>query len=90
MPLSDQKGWSENPPLPRLQLWVISGHESIFLVIPACLRSSESKQLLFLISVSIAVVCEQILACCSPGSCCSAVIAVFSVLLHLPFKNKLP
>ena len=65
MPLSDQKGWSENPPLPRLQLWVISGHESIFLVIPACLRSSEGKQLFSFISAFVVAAIGLVLICCN-------------------------
>ena len=43
MPLSDQKEWSQDPSLPRHQLRVSNGGESILLGIPARLRSSESK-----------------------------------------------
>lgn len=76
MHLSDQKGWSQDPPLPRPHLRVGSGGEGILLEISVYLRSSEGKQLLSLISVSMAVAFEQthslqprtVLLCC----CCCA------------------
>lgn len=76
MYLSERKGWSQDPPLPRIHLSIGSGHKGILLEIPAYLRSSEGKQLLSLISVSMAVAFEQthllqprtVLLCC----CCCA------------------
>ena len=44
MHLSDQKGWSQDPPLPRPHLRVSSGGKDILLEIPTCLRSSRGKQ----------------------------------------------
>jgi len=54
MQLSDQKGWSQNPPLPRPLLRVGSGGEGILLEIPVYLRPSGGKQLFFFIPVSLA------------------------------------
>ena len=59
-----------------------SGGKGILLEIPVCLRPSEGKQLLSFISVPRAVAFEQVLACCSLGSCCSAGIAVLSITLQ--------
>jgi len=41
--LSDWKGWSQDPPLPRPHLRVGSEGKSILLQIPAYLRPSKSK-----------------------------------------------
>ena len=43
MNLSDQKGRSKDPPLPRPYLRVCNGGEGILLVIPAHLRLSKGK-----------------------------------------------
>jgi len=77
MYLKDQKGWSQDPPLPRSHLRDGSGAAGILLEIPVYLRPFEGKQLLSFISVTTAVAFEQILTCCSLGPCCSAVIAAF-------------
>jgi len=45
MHLSDQKGWSQDPPLPRPHLRVGIGSKGILLGIPAYLRLSRGKQL---------------------------------------------
>ena len=55
MYLSDQKGWSQDPPLPRPHLRVGSGGESFSLEIPVYVRSFEGKQLLFFIFVSLVI-----------------------------------
>ena len=57
MHLSDQKGWSQDPPLPRPHLRVGSGGKSILLEIPAHLRPSKGKQIFFL--------CFCIHVCCT-------------------------
>ena len=80
--LSDWKGCSQDAPLPRFHLRVGSGGKGILLEIPVYVRPSEHKQLLSLISVPVAVVFVQTLTCCSLGSCCSAVIAVLSIMLQ--------
>ena len=77
-----QKRQSLDPPLLRPHLRVGSGGKGILLEIPAYLRSFESKQFLSFMSVPTAVVFDQILTCCSLGSCCSAVIAGLSIVLH--------
>jgi len=53
------------------------------LEIPAYWWPSEDKQLLSFISMPVAVAFEQILACCSLGPCCSAVIGAFSIMLQM-------
>ena len=66
MNLSDQKGWSQDPPLPRPHLRVGSGSKDSFLDIPVYLSPAEGKQLLSFISVLTAVTTEQTFTCCSP------------------------
>ena len=78
---NDQKEWSQDPPLPKPHLSAGSGSKGILLEISAYLRPSEGEQLLSFIFVPIAVVLEQTLTC-SLGPCCSAVIAVFSIVLQ--------
>ena len=80
MYLSDQKVCSQVPPLPRPHLRVGSGNKSNLLEIPVYLRPSEGKQ--FLSFISVFVVFEQTLACCSLGPCFFAVIAVICAVLH--------
>ena len=46
--LSDQKGCSQDPPLPRPHLRAGSGGKGILLEIPADLRPSKGKQYFFL------------------------------------------
>ena len=43
MALRGQKGWSQNPFLPRLQLRVCSSGKSSLLEIPVCWRSSKGQ-----------------------------------------------
>ena len=81
--LSDWKGWSQDPPLPRLLLSVDSVCTCIFLGFLVHLLLFEVKQLLFLISVPMAVAFEQILACCSLVPCCFAAVFVLSIVLCL-------
>ena len=45
MQLSNWKGWSQHPPLPRSHLRVGSGGEGIYLEIPVYVRPSKGKQL---------------------------------------------
>ena len=47
MHLSDQKGWSQDPPLPRLHLRVGSEGKGILLKISVYLRCFEGKQTFF-------------------------------------------
>ena len=47
MQLSNQKGWSQDPPLPRPHLRVDSGGEGVLLETLMYLRPSEGKQLLY-------------------------------------------
>jgi len=61
MHLSDWKGWSQDPPLPRSHLRVGTGDEGIYLEIPVYLRPSKGKQVLSFISVLSAVISKQIL-----------------------------
>ena len=82
MHLSDWKGWSQDPPLPRPHLRVGSKGRGIFLEISVYLVPSEGKQVLFFISVPTAVVFVQIFTYCSLGSCCSAVIVALSIVLQ--------
>ena len=82
MYLSDQEGWSQDPPLPRTHLRIGRGSKSILLEILVYLRPFEGKQILSFVSVSTAVVFEQVLACCSLGPCCSAVIAALPIMLQ--------
>ena len=82
MHLSHQKGWSQDPPLPRPHLRVGSGGKDILLEIPTYLRPSKAKQLLSFISVPTAVAFEQILTCCSLGPCYFAVVTVLSIMLQ--------
>lgn len=63
MQLSDQKGWSQDPPLPSSHLRVGSGAEGVLLEIPAYLRSAEGKQLLSFVSVSVAALVGLVLIC---------------------------
>ena len=81
MHLSDQKGGSQDPPLPGPYLRV--GSEiKVVLEILAYLRSSKGKQLLSFMFVPAAVAFEQVPTCCSLGPCCSAVISAFSIVLQ--------
>jgi len=48
MLLSDWKGWSQDPPLPRTHLRVGSGGEGVWLELPTYLRPFKGKQLFFL------------------------------------------
>ena len=80
--LSDQKGWNQDPPLPRPHLRVGSGGKGISLEIPAYWSPSKGEQLLFFISVHMAVAFEKTLTGCRLGTCCSAVIAAISIVLQ--------
>ena len=78
--LSDWNGWSQGPPLASPHLRVGSGGEGISLEILVCLRPPKGKQLLCFISVPTSFTFKQILTCCGLGSCCSAVIVLFTPL----------
>ena len=81
MHLSDQKGWNQDPPLPRPHLRVGSGGNGVLLEISTYMKPFEGKQGFFsFVSVSTAVF-GLILACYSLGPYCSAVIPVFSIAL---------
>ena len=58
MNLSDRKGWSRDPPLPRPHLRVGSGGEGILVEVSVYLRSSEGKQLLCFVFVPMTVAFE--------------------------------
>ena len=81
MQLTDQKDWSQDPPLPRPHLRVGSGGEGISLKIHVYLRPSEGKKLLSFVPVPLAVAFEQVFTCCSLGLCCSAVIAAHCIAI---------
>ena len=78
MHLSDQKGWSQDPLLPRPHLRVGSGGEGVLLEIPAYLRPSKGKQTFSFVSVPTAAALGLILTCCSLGPCYSTVNGVLS------------
>ena len=59
MYLSDRKGWSQDPPLPRPHLWVGSGGKGTVLEIPVCRRSFEGKQFPAFVSLPTPVVFEE-------------------------------
>ena len=70
MHLSDQKGWSQDSPLPRLHVRDGSGDEGSLLEIPVYLRyvylrPSKDKQLSSFVSVSTAAAMGLVLICCS-------------------------
>ena len=69
--LSDQKSWSQDPPLPRPRLRVGSGGEGI-----SCWRflPTWDKQLFFFIFVSVTAAFELVLVCCSRRLCHPAII----------------
>ena len=80
--LSDQKGCSQDPPFPRPHLRVGSGVENILLEVSADLKPSKVSSIFcFFLSVTTAATFEHVLSCCSPGLCCCAVFAAFSVTL---------
>ena len=53
MHLSGQKGWSQDPPLPRPHLRVGSGSDGFLLEIPVYLRSSKGRQIFFFLCFSV-------------------------------------
>ena len=59
MHLNDQKGWSQDPPLPRLHLRVGSGGKGILLEMPVHRRSFEGKQFPAFVSLPTPVVFEE-------------------------------
>ena len=83
--LSDQKGWNQDPPLPRLHLRVGSGGKDTLLEIPAYMSPYEGKQISLPSPpssfVSVSTEFRLILACCSLGSYCSTIVPVLSVAL---------
>ena len=87
MQLSGQKGWSQDPPFPRFHLRVGSAGEGVLLQFFVYLRPLKVSR--FFCFCTVAVAFEQILLCCSPGLCYSAVVAVLFILLHLPNPDKL-
>ena len=64
MYLSDWKGWSQDPSLPRPHLRVGSGSKGLLLEIHACLGPSEGKQLFSFVSVSMTATFGLVLLCC--------------------------
>lgn len=68
------------PPSPHLR--VGSGNKGLLLEIPACMRSSNVKQILFFVFVFMAAAFEQVLTYRSLGLCFSTIIAAFSITLH--------
>ena len=88
MCLSDQKGWSQGPPLPRPHLTVGSGGEGGLVEIPEYLRPSEGRWFLHFVSVPMAAALEHTLSCCSLGLCYSPIIAVFSIMLQYCREEK--
>jgi len=79
MHLSDWKGWSQDPPLPRPHLRAGSGGEGISLDIPAYWKSSKGKQVFFsfsFVSVFTAATFGLVLICCSLGLCHLTIFAV--------------
>jgi len=79
--LSEQKGWSQDPPLPSPHLRVGSGGEDVLLEIPMYLWPSEGKISSF-VSVPMAVAFEYLLSYCCLGPYCSIVVAVFSIVYY--------
>ena len=73
--LSDGRGGSWLHPPPRPYLSVGSGNERLLLEVPARLRSSKVKQILFLVFVFTAAVFEQVLTYCN---------LLMLLLLHFP------
>jgi len=78
MYLCVQKGWSQDPLLPRSCLRAGSGGKSILLKIPVYLRPTEGKRF--------SVLCPSlsswlVLICSSLGLCLPATIAVLSIAL---------
>ena len=57
MQLTDQKDWSQDPPLPRPHLRVGSGGKDVLLEIPAYVRPSKGKQFFSFVSVSMLCLC---------------------------------
>ena len=82
--LSDQKGWNQDPPLPRPHLRVGSGGKDTLLEIPAYMSPYEGKQISLpsppssFVSVFTAVL--SISSLCSLPLCYSAIIAPFSIV----------
>jgi len=61
MYLSNWKGWSQDPPLPRPHLRVDSGHKCVLLEILLYLRPCEGKWLFFLlVSVLMTIAFDQV------------------------------
>ena len=77
--MSDQKGWSQDPPLPRAHLRVGNVGEGISLEISVYLGPHKGKQLLSFVSVFMTAAFGLILTCCSLGLCYPAIIAVLPI-----------
>jgi len=85
MHLSGQKGWSQDPPLPRPHLRVGSGRGGFLLEIPVYLRSSKGRQIFFsFVSLSTSAVFGFILQprTLLPCYCCCAFHLI--IVLHCP------
>jgi len=82
MQLSDQKGWCQDPPLPRPHLRVGRGEVRIslrrFLPTGGLSKVSSFSSFVF---VYMTAVFGLVLICCSLGLCHSVIIAVLSVAL---------
>ena len=84
MQLSDRKGWSQDPPLPRPHVRAGSGGEGISLEIPVYLRPSKDKWILSFIFVPLVIVPKQILVLCSLRPCYLAVLICFPLCYKTP------
>jgi len=84
MLLSDRKGWSQDPSLPRSHLRVGSGGKGILLEILTYLRPYKGKQMFFLfVCFCIHGCCTGlVLICCSLRLCHPTIIAVLSITLQ--------
>ena len=78
MNLSDWKGWSQDPPLPRPHLRVGSGGEGDLTGDPYLPKASSFSSF---VSVSMTAAFRFALTCCSLELCHSAVTAVLSITL---------
>ena len=91
MHLSYQKGWRQDPTLPRPHIRAGSGGKDILLEIPDYWRSSKGKQIFFFFSsasVSTAAAFGLVLTCCSLGLGHLTTITVLSISLQAGTKTN--
>ena len=81
MYVSDWKGWSQDPPLPRPHLRAGNGGEGISLQTPVYLMPSKAKQLFLHFFLCLTVAFELVFICCSQGLCHPAITAVLPITL---------